>query len=135
MAAKARVLLVDDEVVFLQSLARRLEIRNYEVGTATSGPAALEALRQRPFDVVVLDHHMPGMDGIETLAKLREFEPLLPVILLSGYALVSVAGEAMTRGAVDYLLKPTLLEKLIERIELALERKALEQALVVKPET
>lgn len=129
MAARARVLLVDDEAVFLRSMAARLEMRGYEVGTATSGPDALDAIQQRGYDIVVLDHRMPGMDGLETLARLRKIEPLLPVILLSAYAFVSVAADAMARGAVDYLVKPTSLEKLCERIELALERRALEEGL------
>lgn len=129
MVSKVRVLLVDDEPVFLHSMAKRLQLRGYEIGTAGSGMEALECLEREPYDVVVLDHRMPGMDGVETLQRLRVLQPSLPVILLSGYAYLSVAADAMNSGAVDYLLKPAPIEKLCERIGVALEKKRILQGL------
>jgi DNA-binding NtrC family response regulator len=115
--------LVDDEPVFLESMSKVLRARGYEIGTAANGVAALEEIKFRTYDVVVLDQRMPGMDGVATLDRIRRDHPTLPVILLSGHAEVSTAVAAMNRGAVDYLLKPALVEKLCERIRAAVEKK------------
>lgn len=125
MADKVKVLLVDDEPIFLKYMAKVLAARGYEVATAQSGEAALETVRNQPVDVVVLDQRMPVMDGLTTLEHIRKLKPLLPVILLSGHAEVATAVEAMSLGAVDYLLKPALVEKLCERIQTALEKRAI----------
>ena len=125
MASKAKVLLVDDEPIFLKYMAKVLGARGYEVATVQSGQEALEAIQSHPFDVVILDQRMPVMDGLKTLERLRKLKPLLPVILLSGHADVGTAVEAMTLGAVDYLLKPALVEKLCERIQTALEKRSI----------
>jgi DNA-binding NtrC family response regulator len=121
--AKCRVLLVDDEPVFLATLSKVLRARDYEVGTVESGAAALEELGRTPWDVVVLDQKMPGMDGLTTLHHIQRSHPTLQVILLTGHAEMDTAVEAMERGAVDYLLKPAAVDKLCERIQAALERK------------
>jgi DNA-binding NtrC family response regulator len=123
MTNTVRVLLVDDEQTFLESMSKVLRIRGYEVGTAPNGLAALEELRFATYDVVVLDQRMPGLDGVATLERISRAYPTLPVILLSGHAEVSAAVAAMNRGAVDYLLKPALVEKLCERIRAAVEKK------------
>ncbi len=125
MADKVKVLLVDDEPIFLKYMAKVLVARGYELATAQSGEAALETVRNQPVDVVVLDQRMPVMDGLTTLEHIRKLKPLLPVILLSGHAEVATAVEAMSLGAVDYLLKPALVEKLCERIQTALEKRAI----------
>ena len=125
MTDKPRVLLVDDEPIFLKSMAKVLAARGYAVGTVGSGPEALETLRFEKYDVVVLDQRMPGMDGLTTLEHLRKRDALLPVILLSGHAEVGTAVEAMSRGAVDYLLKPAHVQKLCERIQAALEKRTI----------
>lgn len=122
--AKCRVLLVDDEPVFLKSMSKVLGARNYEVETAENGAAALKLLAVREFDVVVLDQRMPGMDGLTTLEHIQKDFPVVPVILLTGHAEMDTAVEAMERGAVDYLLKPAAVEKLCERLQAALERRA-----------
>ena len=103
------VLLVDDEVAFVEALARRLGKRGFRVATATSGPQALEVLAEggaTRTDVVILDVKMPGMDGLETLAAIKERHPLVEVIMLTGHATVESAIEGMKRGAFDYLMKP-----------------------------
>lgn len=125
MPDKPRVLLVDDEPIFLKSMDKVLSARGYEVGTVGSGPEALEALQFKKYDVVVLDQRMPGMDGLATLERIRKQHALLPVILLSGHAEVGTAVEAMSRGAVDYLLKPAHVQKLCERIQAALEKRTI----------
>lgn len=123
MDAKCRVLLVDDEPIFLKSMTKVLTVRGYEVGVAENGRRALEELATKAYDVVVLDQRMPEMDGITTLEHIQQKYPVLPVILLTGHAEVGTAVEAMARGAVDYLMKPALVEKLCERIQAALDRK------------
>ncbi len=120
-----RVLLVDDEEIFLQSMSKVLRGRGYEVGTANNGLLALEELKRATYDVVVLDQKMPGLDGVETLRRIRIDHASLPVILLSGHAEVTTAVEAMDAGAVDYLLKPALVDRLCQRIQSAVEKKSI----------
>ena len=92
-------LLVDDEVDFVASLGQRLELRGLPTLTATSGPDALEILRGQPVDVVVLDVRMPGMDGIETLRRIKEAHPLVEVVMLTGHADLDVgAGRPALRA-------------------------------------
>ena len=86
--ATDRVLLVDDEVSFLEALAERMRMRGLEVTCASSGKAALNAVEEQTFDAVVLDLAMPGLDGIETLRRLRHQQPELQVMILSGRATV-----------------------------------------------
>ena len=121
---KIRVLLVDDEAEFLETLAERLEIRNYDVTTSLSGEDALEKVRGYNFDVVVLDVLMPGIDGIEALREIKNIKPLTEVIMLTGHATVETAIEGMKLGAYDYLMKPTETQDLVMKIDKAHERKA-----------
>ncbi|MCX6543304.1 MAG: response regulator [Acidobacteria bacterium] len=125
MSSQVRVLLIDDETVFLDSMSKVLRARGYLVGVARDGAAGLEELGIHDYDVVVLDQRMPGMDGVTTLDHIRSTHPILPVIMLSGQAQMATAVDAMTHGAVDYLLKPALVEKLCERIQTAMEKKTL----------
>ncbi|MES9997147.1 response regulator [Desulfovibrio aminophilus] len=111
------ILLVDDETEFLELMTKRLDRRNFQVTTASTGEAALEALARTPVDVVVLDVRMPGMGGIETLRRLKELAPDTEVILLTGHANMEVAVEGMELGAFDYLLKPVAINDLIFKIQ------------------
>ncbi|HMM40053.1 MAG TPA: response regulator [Desulfovibrio sp.] len=111
------ILLVDDETEFLELMTKRLDRRNFQVTTASTGEAALEALARTPVDVVVLDVRMPGMGGIETLRRLKEMAPDTEVILLTGHANMEVAVEGMELGAFDYLLKPVAINDLIFKIQ------------------
>ena len=122
-----RLLLVDDEVRFVETLSKRLTARGYYVEGAFSGQEALDLLARRPFDVVLLDVMMPGMDGLDTLRAVRKVQPLLKVILLSGHASINAAVEGMRLGAYDYLLKPTDLEDILAKVESAFEKKRLEE--------
>jgi DNA-binding NtrC family response regulator len=121
------VLLVDDEAAYVDALCRRLSIRRLEVGTASSAREALEVLRQRPVDVVVLDVKMPGMDGIDATRAIKSSHPLIEVILLSGHADLEASLEGMARGAFDYLLKPVSIDELVYKIEDAHRRKTLQE--------
>lgn len=117
-----RVLLVDDEVDFLESLGQRLVLRGLPVLTAASGPAALQIIDSDTVDVVVLDVRMPGMDGIETLRRIKEGHPQIEVVMLTGHADLESSLEGMRFGFFDYLTKPVRLEKLIEKIQDAHKR-------------
>jgi DNA-binding NtrC family response regulator len=119
-----RVLLVDDEELFLTALAQRMAKRGYDVATAENGSVALELAAARNFHVIVLDLAMPGIDGIETLKKLRAVDPDLQIILLTGHATVSAGVEAMKLGAMDFLQKPADFKDLLAKIEEAGARRA-----------
>ena len=121
---KIRVLLVDDEEEFVEALAQRLEIREFDVTTALNGEDALERLEDKEIDLVVLDLQMPGVDGIAVLRKIKELKPLIEVIMLTGHATVETAIEGMKLGAFDFLIKPTETEELVEKINRAFDRKA-----------
>jgi DNA-binding NtrC family response regulator len=120
------VLVVDDEQGFVEALARRLDKRGFRVATATSGQGALDALAEEGAthtDVVVLDVKMPGMDGLETLAAIKDTHPLIEVIMLTGHATVESAIEGMKRGAFDYLMKPCEMDTLIAKLGQAGQKK------------
>ncbi|NNM05035.1 MAG: response regulator [Gemmatimonadetes bacterium] len=117
------VLLVDDEVEFVEALADRLEARGLHVVKAHEGKAALDAAEGRVFDAIVLDMAMPGMDGLETLEGLLKINPDLQVILLTGRATLEQAAAAIRIGALDLLEKPAEIETLVAKIELAATRR------------
>ena len=119
------VLVVDDEVDFLETIVKRLEKRRFHARGVESGEAALAALREGPLDVVLLDIKMPGgMDGIVTLREIKRLQPLAEVILLTGHASVETSIEGMKLGAFDYLLKPIRFEEVLAKIQAAGARKA-----------
>jgi DNA-binding NtrC family response regulator len=118
---KIKVLLVDDEVEFIDSLAQRLELRGFTAQVADSGKAALEFLSHQSFDVVVLDVLMPEMDGMETLKQIREIAPLTQVIMLTGHGTVDNAIQGMKNGAFDFLMKPVDIQILLSKINAAFE--------------
>lgn len=117
MEKDAKILLVDDEVEYIETLAERIRSRGINVETATSGEQALELAKVTKFHVVVLDFSMPGMDGMQTLKALREKDPNLRFILLTGHATIKVAVDAARFGAVDVLEKPTDIMTIIEKIQ------------------
>ena len=123
MVAKAdarRLLLVDDEVGYLDVLAKRLTHRDFEVTTASSGTEAIRALRKWEFNLAVVDLKMEDMDGIEVLKVLKKMDPALQVIILTGHGSERAARDGIAHGAFDYLIKPIGLDPLIARIEAAL---------------
>ena len=123
-----KVLLVDDETSFVETLKRRLTLRRLEVLTAASAAEALALLAEQEPDVVVLDVRMPGMDGIEATREIRRTHPTVEVILLTGHASLEASMEGMTMGAFDYLLKPVSIDELIFKIEDAHRRRCLRLA-------
>ena len=116
------VLLVDDEVEFLETLIKRLKKRGINACGVKSGQEALDFLHNSHADVVVLDVRMPGIDGIETLREIKKLRPLLEVILLTGHASLETAREGMDIGAFDYLMKPIDIDELLYKIEDAYHR-------------
>lgn len=122
----ARVLLVDDEEDFVSALAERLRFRNYDTEFAISGEAALlEIEKQRP-DIVLLDYKMPGMDGMETLKKIKANDPSIEVIIVTG-SLDNAIGETATRaGATYHMVKPLDIEDLLEKLQEIRQRHALD---------
>ena len=121
------VLLVDDEVEFVETLTKRMNKRNVSASAVKSGEAALEFLEKHPADVVVLDVKMPGMDGIQTLRSIKERHPLIEVIMLTGHANVEVAIQGMELGAFDYLMKPMAIDDLLYKIQDACKKKSLHE--------
>lgn len=119
-----RILIVDDEERYRITLGKRLEERQFEVYTVGSGLDALEEIKHRLYDVIVLDVKMPGLDGIETLKEIKKTKPGIEVILLTGHGSVDNAVEGMRLGAYEYVLKPCELEKLMEKINGAYKIKA-----------
>jgi DNA-binding NtrC family response regulator len=120
----ANVLLVDDEVSFVETFSERLDMRNLETATACSGEEALKILeKKKNIEVVILDVKMPGMDGIETLAEIKKRYPLIEVIMLSGHADVESAIEGMKQGAFDYLMKPCDMDQIVAKVSDAAAKK------------
>jgi len=123
MAESIRVLLIDDEVLFTESLLKVLRRRGMAVRTAPDGPTGLDLLSKEESDVIVLDVRMPGMDGLATFKAIRELDPVTPVIILSGNIDMKEVSEALKMGCDEILLKPCPLDTLVSSIENAYERK------------
>lgn len=131
--AGANLLLVDDEVSFVEILAERLAIREFNISTARSGAEALERIQTHPdIDVVILDLVMPDMDGIETMKRIKQKRPLVEVIMLSGVTTVESAIKGMELGAFDYLLKVSEIDMLIEKVMAAVARKRAHEEKIAK---
>jgi len=122
MQKKTRVLIVEDETDFSEVLAERCVGRNIDAETADGCQMAMEKLTGGEFDVIIMDLSMPGLDGIQCLAKVKEQWPATEVIILTGHASVVTGIEGMKGGAFDYCLKPIDFEELLEKIELACEK-------------
>lgn len=120
-----RILVVDDEIDFLETIINRLEKRKLDAKGVTSGEEAIALLKEEMFDVIILDIKMPGgMDGIEALREIKKIQPLTEVLLLTGHASVETSIEGMKLGAFDYLLKPIKFEELLQKIAAAFEKKS-----------
>ncbi|NSW84851.1 MAG: response regulator [Syntrophobacteraceae bacterium] len=123
MSELMRVLLVDDEQMFVESLKKVLRRRGMEVESVDNGSDALKLLEEGSYDVMVLDLRMPGMDGIETLKAIREKDTVVPVIMLTGHIDMKQVSEALKYCVAEILLKPCPVETLVSCIENAFERK------------
>ncbi len=124
---RARLLVVDDEPVALRNLEKVLAREGYDVTTASSGMSALRQLRQKPFDVVLTDLRMEKVDGMHVLRRCKELHPDAEVILITGYAAVDTAIEAMKAGAYHYLPKPFKLDEVRKVVAEAAEKVALKK--------
>ncbi|MBW2645909.1 MAG: response regulator [Deltaproteobacteria bacterium] len=122
-----RVLVVDDEVDFLETMVKRLKKRNLDVMGVKSGEEALQILDKEPVDVVVLDVKMPGMDGEDTLREIKRRKPLVQVIMLTAHGSVDSGIEDMTLGAFDYIVKPADLDGLMQKMEQAYKKKLIHE--------
>jgi DNA-binding response OmpR family regulator len=130
----AKVLLVDDEEEFLRTLSQRLEMRGLKVTGATRGEVAVDLADKQNFDAIVIDLAMPGMDGLETLKKIKESHPDAEIIMLSGQGSIKTSIEAMKLGAEDFLEKPVDMKELLSKIDemknkriLILEKQSMEE--------
>ncbi|MFP4168409.1 MAG: response regulator [Desulfonatronovibrionaceae bacterium] len=115
------VLLVDDEIDFVSTLAERLQMRDFNAVVATDGYEALEYIQQHQPRVVVLDIMMPGLDGLDVLAQIKSNYPSIQVILLTGRGGTQEGIQGMRLGAFDYIVKPIKLEILLEKMNQALK--------------
>jgi DNA-binding response OmpR family regulator len=119
LADPIKLLLVDDEVDYVNVLANRLCKRHIRVTKAYGGTEAVRALRWQNFDVAVLDLKMEDMDGLEVLKIFKRIDPIMPVIMLTGHGSEEAAREGIALGAFDYLHKPCEFKKLLDRIQMA----------------
>lgn len=134
---EACVLIVDDEEGIRESLSDILEDEGYEVITSDTGEGAIKSLREHNPDLILLDVWLPGIDGIQTLKEIKEINPDLPVVMISGHANIDLAVKATKMGAYDFLEKPLSLDRVLivtknalERKKIELENKALRQNLI-----
>ena len=118
---KIKLLIVDDEVKFLESISKRLVLKDFDVTTAVNGKEAIESAEKGFFDVAVVDFQMPGMDGAQVLRTLKQKHKYLEIIMLTGHATVDSAVECTKLGAFKYLEKPYDFENLVETIQEAYE--------------
>ena len=119
-----RILVADDDAVIREGLRRILTAEGYEVETVSNGRSALERLEQKRFRLLVTDLKMPGMSGLEVLQAIRNCQPELPVVLITGYAAIDNAVEAMKNGATDYLAKPFANDELVSKVKNAIQSRA-----------
>jgi len=118
------VLVVDDDEGFLETIVNRLKKRKIDTVGVKSEADAFRLIKEKQFDVVILDMKMPGgRDGIKTLREIKKLQPLTEVLLLTGHASVETSIEGMKLGAFDYLLKPVKLEDLLIKLAKAFEKK------------
>ena len=121
-ALRIRLLLVDDEPDFKEVMLKHLSRKGIRLSVAECCLDALDELDTAPADVVIMDMHMPGENGIQCLRKVKERWPLTEVIILTGHASVQSGMEGMQSGAFDYCIKPIDVRELLEKVELAAQK-------------
>ncbi len=120
---KPTILLVDDEEAIIKSLSGSLEDEGYSLLTAQDGTAAMEIVKTQPVDIVFLDIWLPSMDGLETLKAIKEYDPSLEIIMMTGHGTVNTAVQAVKLGALDFLEKPFSLDTALDIIKRVQEKK------------
>jgi DNA-binding NtrC family response regulator len=132
VSAQIRVLLADDEGIFVRSLAKVLAKKGIQAQTVSDGRLALDALDQAEFDVIVLDLAMPNMDGLATLEAIRQRDITAPVVLRTGSIDMDRVTQALKGGASEVLFKPCPVDDLVSAIENAYERKMAAQGVPLR---
>lgn len=122
---KINILIVDDEVEFLNSTGQRLEVRGFEVFTAENGEKAIECAKNNPIDIALVDLKMPGISGEETLKRLKKAYDWMEIIILTGHGSVDSALDCIRSGAYEYLQKPCEMDKLLEVLVNAYKKKVM----------
>jgi len=122
---KINLLIVDDEEEFLNSITRSLELRDFNVVAVNRGEKAIEAAKNSPFDIALVDLKMPGISGEETLKLLKEQHKWMEVVILTGHGAVDSAVECTKSGAYSYLQKPCELDQLLEALKDAYKKKVM----------
>jgi DNA-binding NtrC family response regulator len=129
------ILVVDDEPVIRVGLSRTLEGNTFTVDCASNGHLAIEMLQQKEYDLIITDLKMPGMSGFEVLAAVKTLQPDVPVIMITGFATVETAVEAMKSGAVDYIVKPFTPDQILEKVHKALDQRNVSpEEIIIKKE-
>lgn len=124
---KYRVLIIDDEEDFVETIVKRLRDRGLDAEGALSGAEGLQILDNHDFDVIILDVKMPKMSGIETLREIKKKKPLVEVIMLTGHGSVESGIQGLQLGAFNYVMKPVPLNELLKQMNQAYERKLIEE--------
>jgi len=119
---KINILIVDDEEQFLESMGKRLEVRDFYVITANRGEKAIEAARKYAVDIALVDLKMPGINGEETLKTLKDEHKWMEIVILTGHGSIDSAVECTRSGAYSYLQKPCKLEELLETLKEAYKK-------------
>ena len=122
-----QMLLVDDEDDFRITLAKRLKLRKVDVTDVASGNEAIELVKQKSFDVAVIDVKMPGIDGIETLKQVKKIQPDMEIVMLTGHASIESGMKAMKLGAYNYVMKPCDIDELLIKAGDAYQHKLLKE--------
>jgi DNA-binding NtrC family response regulator len=129
------ILVIDDEPVIRVGISRTLEGSAFSVDTASNGHMGIEMLQEKEYDLIITDLKMPGMSGFEVLSAVKGLQPEVPVIMITGFATVETAVEAMKNGAVDYIVKPFTPEQILEKVNKALaQRPASVEDIIIKKE-
>ena len=123
---KPKILIVDDEPTHLKMLKAVLTAEGFEVRKADGGQTAIQAVEERFYDLILMDVRMTRMDGIEALKRIKEISPGIPVIIMTAYASVNTAVNALKSGAYDYLTKPLDIDELKILVHKALKHQQLE---------
>lgn len=117
-----KILIVDDDKEFCASMTDILEAKGHEVESENSGEAAIAKVKEKPFDVILMDIKMPAMNGVEAFKQIKKISPKTAVIMITAYSLEDLIKEALQEGAFGVLRKPLDIDKLIEQIGLAKKR-------------
>ena len=123
MAEKTRVLVVDDDISFAESLTDILMAKGYDAVAVNSGEEALEKIKERSFDVVLMDIKMPVMDGIQTFKEIKKLASSTTVIMMTAYSMDDLIHDALKEGAYACIYKPFDPKKIVEMVEEIVKKK------------